>query len=142
MPGGSFVDTNIWIYAHLRQAEDQRHPLALDLVSSLKNGVISPRVTAEYYNVMLKAGREDNWIQENLSAILGYVHCQPQDVTVVLRSWEIRNRYGFSIWDSQILAAALVAGCERLYTEDLQHNQQIEGLVVINPFVAPARAEQ
>jgi len=52
MPGGSFIDTNIWVYAHLRQPDDPRHLLALELVSSLGDGVISPQVAAEYYNVM------------------------------------------------------------------------------------------
>ena len=134
MRGSSFIDTNIWVYAHLREPHDSRHSIALKLVSSLTDGVISPQVTAEYYSVMLKAGREDAWIQENLSIILNYIQCQPQDMYVVRHSWEIRNHYGFSIWDSQILAAALQAGCAKLYTEDLQHGQEIEELVVINPF--------
>lgn len=29
MPGLSFIDTNIWIYAHLRKASDPRHTHAL-----------------------------------------------------------------------------------------------------------------
>jgi predicted nucleic acid-binding protein len=136
MRGRSFVDTNIWVYAHLRQPKDPRHPVALDLVSSLTDGVVSPQVAAEYYSVMLRAKREDSWIQENLAAILGYTRCQPHDQDVIRHSWVIRNRYGFSIWDSQILAAALAAKCKSLITEDLQHGQTIEGLSVINPFLA------
>jgi predicted nucleic acid-binding protein len=33
-----------------------------------------------------------------------------------------------------IIAAALESGCTRLYSEDLQHGQQIEGLIIENPF--------
>jgi len=55
---------------------------------------------------------------------------------VVSNAMEIHSKYGFSFWDSQVLAAALEAGCSILYTEDIQHNQFIEGkLRIINPFI-------
>jgi len=77
MPGAEFVDTNIWIYAHLRKPNEPRNRIALDLVSYLDNGVISSQVMAEYYNVMLRSGQNGHWIQENLEIILGYVRLQP-----------------------------------------------------------------
>jgi predicted nucleic acid-binding protein len=134
MPGAKFVDTNIWIYAHLRKPDEPRHAVALDLVSELDEGVISPQVMAEYYNVMLRSGQSDHWIQENLDTILSYVRLQPLNEAVVRRVWHIRNRYGFSIWDSQVVAAALEADCDTLYTEDMQSGQVIEGLTLINPL--------
>lgn len=39
------------------------------------------------------------------------------------------------LYDSLIVAAALEAGCTRLLTEDLQHGQRIETLIVENPFI-------
>lgn len=48
---------------------------------------------------------------------------------------QIAERYGFSIYDALIVAAALRAGCRTLYSEDLQDGQTIDGrLVVRNPF--------
>jgi predicted nucleic acid-binding protein len=45
-------------------------------------------------------------------------------------------RYHLNYWDALIVAAALLAGCDTLYTEDLQHGQVIEGrLTVVNPFL-------
>jgi predicted nucleic acid-binding protein len=49
-----FVDTHIWVYAHLKKDGDVRHARALALVQSGKALVISPQVVAEYYNVMLR----------------------------------------------------------------------------------------
>ena len=47
----------------------------------------------------------------------------------------IRARYRFSYWDCQIAAAALEAGCDTLFTEDLQPGQVIDGaLTVANPL--------
>jgi predicted nucleic acid-binding protein len=50
-------------------------------------------------------------------------------------------RYQLSHWDALIVAAALLAGCETLYSEDLQHGQVFDDqLTVINPFLAEAKA--
>lgn len=135
MPAASFVDTNIWVYAHLRKPDEPRHPLALAFVKQLSNGVISAQVVAEYYNVMLKNGKDNAWIQANLATMLNYTRLQPLDASVVQRALAIRNRYGFSYWDCQIVAAALEAGCVELYSEDMQHGQIIENVLrVVNPF--------
>ena len=49
---------------------------------------------------------------------------------------ELKARWKFSFYDSLIVAAALEAGCKRLYSEDLQHGQRIQGLRIENPFRA------
>ena len=52
------------------------------------------------------------------------------------RATQIAERYRFSFYDSLIIATALRAGCQTLYSEDLQHSQKIERqLTVFNPFV-------
>lgn len=135
MPAVEFIDTNIWVYAHLRTPNEPRHPLALALVKQLKNAVVSPQVIAEYYSVMLKNRKDDVWIQSNIQAILGYTQLQALDANVIQRALWIRQRYGFSYWDCQIVAAALEAGCVTLYSEDMQSGQVIDGvLTVLNPF--------
>lgn len=136
MPGDRiFVDTNVWIYAHLRAPDDPRHPVALHSVLSASDLVISPQVVAEYYSVMLRHDRLDAWIQDNLQAMFNLTRLQPADASVVERALLLRNRYGFSFWDCQIAAAALISQCSTLWSEDLQHGQVLdEQLTVINPF--------
>jgi predicted nucleic acid-binding protein len=51
------------------------------------------------------------------------------------RALDLQTRYRYAFYDSLIVAAALTAGCSRLYTEDMQHGQQIEGLRIENPFL-------
>ena len=47
------------------------------------------------------------------------------------------ERYGFSVYDAMIVAAALLSGCDRLYTEDVQDGLLVEGrLRIVNPFRA------
>jgi predicted nucleic acid-binding protein len=44
------------------------------------------------------------------------------------------SRYGLNYWDALMVAAAQHMGCTLLLTEDLQHDQQIDGLRIVNPF--------
>jgi len=55
-------------------------------------------------------------------------------VDLYTRALDLHKRYRYSFYDSLILAAALEASCVRLYSEDFQDGQQIEGLTLENPF--------
>ena len=49
---------------------------------------------------------------------------------------DIAERFGFSLYDSMIVSSALQFGCTILYSEDMQHGQEIDGqLVITNPFL-------
>ena len=64
-----------------------------------------------------------------------------QPVTIYARvleaAWQVQDRYGRSWWDALIAAAAQVAGCEYLLTEDLQDDQMLGTVRVVNPFRTP-----
>lgn len=133
--GAAFVDTNIWVYAHLKAPGDVRHERALALVQSRADLVISPQVVAEYYSVMLRNAQTDAWIQANLRAMFARTRLQPANAELLSTALDLRNRHGFSFWDCQIAAAALLARCGILLTEDLQHDQLLgERLRVVNPL--------
>jgi len=60
-----------------------------------------------------------------------------RDITPAIHAaaLDIAEQYGYSFYDSMILAAALHAGCRRVYTEDLQAGQKIKDqLLIVNPF--------
>lgn len=136
VPSSCFVDTNIWVYAHLKKDGDVRHSRALDLVLSNAVLVISPQVVAEYYNVMLRNKQTDAWIQANLRAMFARTRLQPASAAVLSTALELRTRYGFSFWDCQIAAAAIQAQCTTLWTEDLQHGQVLSKVLkVVNPLL-------
>ena len=50
------------------------------------------------------------------------------------RTLDVQARYQYGFYDSLIIASALSAGCDRLYSEDLHDGQIIEGLTIENPF--------
>jgi len=50
------------------------------------------------------------------------------------RGWRIQDRYQLSFWDAMIVAAAKASSCRYLLTEDLQADQNFDGVVVVDPF--------
>ena len=56
------------------------------------------------------------------------------DEPVVECAWVVQDQHGFSWWDALIVGAAQTARCRYLLTEDLQDGQQLDTLLVINPF--------
>jgi predicted nucleic acid-binding protein len=49
----------------------------------------------------------------------------------------LAERYGFSTYDAMIVASALHAGCDTLWSEDMQDGMVIEeNLRIVNPFLA------
>lgn len=80
-----------------------------------------------------------NWqeIRENLDVIRKICRLVPVDARTHDRALEIAERYGFSGYDALIVAAALLAGCDTLYSEDMQAGQRIDRqLAVVNPFLS------
>ena len=133
MPVKAFIDTNIVIYS--LGPNSAKAALAAPLFAN--RPIISTQVLSETANVALKKLALSLTETGKLLAMLEAT-CRVELVTPVtlLRTLDIAGRYGFSWFDSLIVATALDAGCDTLYTEDLQHGQVIEGrLTVINPFV-------
>jgi predicted nucleic acid-binding protein len=76
-------------------------------------------------------------VREILNTIRVVCDVIPVTVETHDRALAIVERYGFSLYDSLLIAAALIAGSKRLYCEDLQHHQLIDRqLRVVNPFIA------
>ena len=131
-----FVDTNVLIYA-LDEADRKKQQLAqawcLELWKS-RRGRISYQVLQEFY---VKVTQKWPTARERARAeVRDLLAWQPvaADATLLERAWKIQDRYRFSFWDALIVAAARVASCRYLLTEDLQADQEIDGILVVNPF--------
>jgi len=131
-----FVDTNVLIYA-LDEADRKKQQLAqawrMELWKS-RRGRISYQVLQEFY---VKVTQKWPTARERARAeVRDLLAWQPvaADATLLERAWKIQDRYRFSFWDALIVAAARVASCRYLLTEDLQADQEIYGILVVNPF--------
>jgi predicted nucleic acid-binding protein len=136
MPAKPFFDTNVIVYAFT--SDDPRSEEAYALMQA--GGVISVQVLNELVNVWRrKQGRGWAEVQNGLRVVKTLLE-PPAPLTVAVHDAAvgIARDYGFSIYDSLIVAAALQAGCVTLYSEDLQHRQTIERLTIRNPFADSA----
>ena len=132
-----FVDTNVLIYA-LDKADAQKHHAAQSWRAELwrtRRGRISYQVLQEFYvNVTQKWPAARNQARAEVRDLLAW-RPLPVDAGVVEQAWKIQDRYHLSFWDSLIVAAAKAASCRYLLTEDLQPGQDLNGVLVINPFL-------
>jgi predicted nucleic acid-binding protein len=55
-----------------------------------------------------------------------------------IRGLALAARYGLSVYDGIIVAAAQLAGCRTLYTEDMHDGLVIDQLTIRNPYAGAA----
>lgn len=129
-----FLDTNVLVYSYA-VTEPIKRTQALAAIGS-GQAWVSTQVLIEFVNVShrkLKAAWPD--IQLSLVELNANYQVVPTSAATIAHATRLADRYGFSWFDSLIVAAALECDCETLYSEDLQHGQVIEdSLRVMNPF--------
>lgn len=128
----TFFDTNILLY--LLSADETKANRAEEELSA--GGIVSVQVLNEFASV---ASRKLNMsiaeIREALAGIRAVCRIVPISQQTHDLGLEVVERYGLSVYDAMIVAAALLAGCRTLLSEDMQNGQTIDGtLEVRNPF--------
>jgi predicted nucleic acid-binding protein len=129
---GSFFDTNVLLYlgsSNVAKADTTETLLA-------NGGTISVQVLNEIANVARRKMRL-SWQETRsfVSAIRGLLTVQPLTVETHEDGLRIAERYGLSIYDAMIVAAASRASCDTLWSEDMQHGMVFSGpMRIVNPF--------
>ena len=127
-----FFDTNVLLY--LLSSDTEKSDRAEQVLSA--GGVISVQVLNEFASVAsrrLKMSIEE--IREVLTTIRAVCMVVPISEETHDEALRLAERYGFSIYDSLIVAAALIAECKTVVSEDMQDGQILDGRVKIrNPF--------
>ena len=128
-----FFDTNILIYA--MTPADRRSARAESLLQ--QGGLISVQVLNEFANVAHRKLKR-SW-PEIIDALDGLRILFPRPQPIGTAEHEVAltlaRRYGFGFYDSLIIASALKAGCQTLWSEDMHNGQVIDGqLAIRNPF--------
>lgn len=132
-----FVDTNVFLYA-LDDSEPEKQPVADAWIRRLwerRSGRVSVQVLQEFYvNVTrLDPGLDPAEARIEIGALDAW-HPIGNDASLLRSAWKIEDRFGFSFWDSLVVAAAQRAACDVLLTEDLQDGRVLDGLTVVDPF--------
>jgi predicted nucleic acid-binding protein len=131
MPG-SFFDTNVLLYlASGNAAKADRAQAAI-----ADGGAISVQVLNEITNVARRKMRM-SWTDTHifLTALRGLLTVHPVTLETHETGLELAERYNFSTYDAVVVAPAPQAGCDTLWSEDMQHAMTLdEGLRIANPF--------
>lgn len=133
MSAKTFVDTNIVLYA-FDMASPEKQVIAKALMH--EKPAISTQVLSEFTNVCIKKKLQSPAdLSPIIESIARITSLQLITLSTVKRALEIASGQQFSYYDSLIVASALEAGVEILYTEDMQHRRNIESLTIVNPFI-------
>jgi len=133
-----FIDTNILVYAYNSDDLDKQRIATKLLDEDLAEDYvyISAQVLNEFYSVLLNHKIGHLEIKQYVDEIISSVQISSLNVLTSQKAFAMKEKYGYSWWDSLVLSAALGNDCSVLYSEDLQHNQTIENtLKILNPFV-------
>jgi len=130
-----FLDTNIFVYLY-SEDEPEKQSVALNILEQ-STCVTSTQVLNEFCSVCLrKLKMPGNEVQQSIEEIRDNCELCYIDMEVIQKALNLNSKYGYSYYDCLILASAFLNGCECVYSEDMQHNQLIEGkLKIVNPFL-------
>jgi predicted nucleic acid-binding protein len=133
----AFVDTNVAVYA-FDQSTGRKREKAIELLESFPEQlVVSTQVLAEFYWTVTRkllpplAAESAKEATRQLAAL----RVVAADRDLVLGAIDTAGSHRLALWDAMIVEAAARGGCDRLFSEDLQHGQEIRGVRIENPFI-------
>ena len=128
-----FLDTNIILYA-ISTEDNDKHSIAKPIV--LSESTISAQVINESsVNLIKKLKFTEEMVQKFINSAYQRFNVIELSRNVFIRASELRKQYNFSYYDSVIVAAALIANCNILYSEDMQDGLIVDNLLtIVNPF--------
>jgi len=136
MASRSFVDTHILVYAEASDAPLKQRA-ALSLLKGLFDeglGVLSTQVLQEYCNVALKKLKlPAAYVRSQLDF---YEQFEVVQVTpaIIHAGLDLHQTRSVAFFDAIVLASAHAAGCDRLWTEDMNAGEMVNGVRIVNPF--------
>jgi predicted nucleic acid-binding protein len=142
MPNDStvFVDTNVLLYAFddrdaVKRGRSQRW---LAWCWNTRRGRVSSQVVNEFYANALRKFTVTLPKDKARAEVRRLWAWKPWlvDEDTVQDAWALQDRFPLNYWDALMIAAARQMACAFLLTEDLQHDQQIDGVHILNPFLA------
>lgn len=126
-----FADTNVVLYL---LDDGPKADRAEEIIGQ------GPRISVQVLNeALVNCRRKAGLDWDETGAFLAGVQslCTVEDLTVQTHQVgrALAERYQFSVYDAMIVAAALIAGCTTLWSEDMQDGLLVEDqLRIVNPF--------
>jgi predicted nucleic acid-binding protein len=132
-----FVDTNVLVYT-VDPAEPEKRAVAADLLERVMASralILSPQSLNECYRIV--TDRRPIMPREHARRFIGALSSfcvAPSGYEVTRQAWRIQDATKFVWRDCTLLSSALLAGAKYFLSEDLQHERQLDGMTILNPF--------
>jgi predicted nucleic acid-binding protein len=133
-----FVDTNILLYAvSTAEGELSKRKRALTILDR-RDLALSVQVLQEFYVQATRPSKPQRLTHEQATSLIeAFCRFPVLEVSLALvrDALAVKERFAISYWDAAIVAAARMLECSKVLSEDLNHGQSFDGVVVENPFL-------
>ncbi len=134
--GVCFIDSNIWLYAFIEVQDTNKSSIAKSIIQ--RNSTLISISTQIINEVCVNLIKKADFSEENIQGLIESFHDNYNviglDRDVFINASKVREHHSFSFWDSLVFAAAMHAGAEILYSEDMQDGFVLENIEIVNPF--------
>jgi predicted nucleic acid-binding protein len=136
MTANVMLDTNLWVYLYAENTPTKQQVVKELLATHFSSVMLSTQILGELYHVLTRKKLTTTVVAADIVRQMATSFPVVEINTMkVLLALDIQSKYGYTYWDSLLLATNLLHGCHKLYSEDMQNQQFIEGKVqIINPF--------
>jgi len=131
-----FIDTNILIYT-IDNHYPKKKIISRELIAKLfedASGIISTQVLQEFYYTAVNKLKSDPKIIKELLKSFEELEIVQINTTLIHKAIDCSIANNISFWDALIITAAESANCNKLFSEDLNNGQIINGVEIVNPF--------
>lgn len=136
MKGKIFIDTNVLVYL-FSVSEPQKREHCLQILAKRRRDSVlvwSTQIVQEFYNVMtLKFNKDLQAVKSTLNLFNDF-ELIINNFRIIEHAIDIQILNKISFWDSLVISSASSAKCQLILTEDLNHSQSIDGILLQNPF--------
>lgn len=132
----AFLDTNVILYAD-DAARPAKRRVAVELFADLAKRravVVSTQVLQEYFAAATRKLGVDAATARRRIELLARMQVVLPDVPDILAAIDLHRLHRIAFWDALIIRAAQAAGCDTLYSEDMQDGRSFDGVRIRNPF--------
>jgi predicted nucleic acid-binding protein len=134
-----FLDSNIFVYCFDRVDKAKNRKANTLVEGALKDhrAVISSQVIQEFLNLAttkFSAPMSEEESRKYMDRVLAPLCEVFVTLDLLKEALSIKTETGFSFYDSLILAAAMIANCSTVYSEDMNAGQKVRGVTIRNPF--------
>ena len=133
-----FLDTNVLVYLFDNDSQSKQARAQALLDEEKDSIVVSAQILGEFYVTVTRKLEVPLHPDAAAEAVESFSRFEVEPLTAELVQAAVRRSRSslLSYWDSLIVETARKAGAEVLFTEDLQHGQELDGLLIVNPFAS------